>query len=170
MLYTSRFSNPELKSGEYTAVRISLGTPKWPLGYEVCGAINDLMPYGLFGKYSHEEFVVLYRQRLDKIGASRIQDQLMRFEKLGKPVVLLCYEDVRDPSQTCHRTTFAQWYEEQTGEIIHELPDPSTVKLKAPEKKPVKKEPEPKKEPVNKRMLQRLQDMEFEQLQLSMFT
>ena len=29
MIYTSRYSNPELKSGKYTTVRISLGTPKW---------------------------------------------------------------------------------------------------------------------------------------------
>ena len=33
MVYTSRYSNPELKTGKYTAVRISLGTPKWPIGY-----------------------------------------------------------------------------------------------------------------------------------------
>lgn len=131
MLYVSRFSNPTLKSGEYTAVRISLGFPKWSVGYEIAGAISDLMPYGMLGKYSHEEFVVKYRERLNRIGVDHIRKELSKFEGKGKPVVLLCYEDVRVDGQTCHRTTFAEWWREQTGETVKELFDPSTPKQKA---------------------------------------
>ena len=47
MVYTSRYSNPELKSGKYTTVRISLGTPKWPIGYNLDAEMKDLMPFGL---------------------------------------------------------------------------------------------------------------------------
>lgn len=130
MLYVSRFSNPELRSGKYTTVRISLGSPKWPLGYKVNGEINDLMPYGLLNIQDPALYEQKYRARLLNIGVDRIWMQLERFEKQGKPVVLLCYEDVRDPSQWCHRSIFAKWWCEQTGEIIEELTDPSQVRLK----------------------------------------
>ena len=53
----------------------------------------------------------------------------------GRDVVLLCYEDVRDPSQHCHRTSLAEWVMQQTGEIIEELHDPSPVKYKKQEGK-----------------------------------
>lgn len=132
MLYVSRFSNPELKSGKYTAVRISLGSPKWPLGYTVAGEVKDLMPFGLLNIQDQATYERKYRDRLSQIGVDRIWMQLERFERQGKPVVLLCYEDVRDPAQWCHRTIFAQWWLEQTGEIIEELVDPSQARLKNP--------------------------------------
>lgn len=65
----------------------------------------------------------------------------MRFEATaaaeGKELVFLCYEDVRIPEDWCHRTVFGQWYCEQTGEIIKELPDPNPPKVKKP---PVQKQ------------------------------
>lgn len=125
MLYVSRFSNPELKSGKYTPVRISLGAPKWPLGYTIAGEIKDLMPFGLLQINDRALYEKKYRERLDRIGVDRIQAALDSFG-VDKPVVLLCYEDVRDPSQWCHRTIFAQWWLENTGEIADELTDPST--------------------------------------------
>lgn len=130
MIYTSRFSNPELRSGKYTAVRISVGTPRWQLGYPVSGSIGELMPKGIFGKYETKAaFEVEYRKRLNCIGVAYIRQLLSAFERLGKDVVLLCYEDVRKgESDWCHRTIFADWWKEQTGETIPELPDPSPVK------------------------------------------
>ena len=99
MIFTSRYSNPELRSGKYTAVRISLGTPKWKLGYNLDAEMPDLMP---------------------------ILSQLQRFESLGKDVVLLCYEDIRKgPDDWCHRRTFADWWQQRTGEVIPELYDPT---------------------------------------------
>lgn len=173
MLYVSRFSNPELRSGKYTAVRISIGAPKWPLGYEVAGEIKDLMPWGLLNKFSHEEFVPRYRARLDSIGVDRIWDSIKRFEAMGKPVVLLCYEDVRVPGQTCHRTTFAEWWLEQTGEIIEELPDPSTPKTaKKPEESKPALQPSRSLAQMNsamKRAEERIREREAENMQISMF-
>lgn len=126
MLYVSRFSNPELKSGKYTAVRISLGSPKWPLGYTVAGELKDLMPFGLLGKYdSYEDFERAYFQRLNQIGVDRILYQLNRFTFAGRNTVLLCFEDIRCEGEWCHRTAFAKWWLMQTGEIVDELPDPS---------------------------------------------
>lgn len=130
MIYTSRYSDPELKSGKYTAVRISVGSPRWQLGYSISGAISELMPKGIFGKYETKAaFEVEYRKRLSCIGVAYIRQLLTAFERLGKDVVLLCYEDVRKgESDWCHRTIFADWWKEQTGETIPELPDPSPVK------------------------------------------
>lgn len=130
MIYTSRFSNPELKTGKYTAVRISVGSPRWKVGYEVSGAINELMPKGVYGKYEvKEEYEAAYRKRLDCFGVEHIKKLLAEYEALGKDVVLLCYEDIRKgESDWCHRTMFASWWMENTGEVIPELVDPSPVK------------------------------------------
>ena len=96
MIYTSRYSNPELKSGKYTTVRISLGTPKWNIGFHLDAEMPDLMPFGLLGKFDTESaFRPAYFKRLDQIGTQRIFKQLQRLEDKGKDVVLLCYEDIR---------------------------------------------------------------------------
>ena len=130
MIYTSRFSNPELKTGKYTAVRISVGNPRWKVGYNITGAISELMPKGIFRKYETKAaFEVEYRKRLECIGAEYIRKLLSGYEMLGKDVVLLCYEDVRKgESDWCHRTVFADWWKEKTGEVIPELFDPTPVK------------------------------------------
>ena len=126
MVYTSRYSNPELKTGKYTAVRISLGTPKWPIGYNLDAEMPDLMPFGLLNKFEqYEDFERAYFARLDQKGVQRILSQLQRFERLGKDVVLLCYEDIRKPDDWCHRRTFADWWLKNTGEALPELFDPT---------------------------------------------
>lgn len=168
MLYVSRFSNPELRTGKYIAVRISLGAPKWPLGYEIAGEINDLMPFGLLQINDKALYERKYRERLDRIGIDRIQKQIDAFG-FEKPVVLLCYEDVRDPSQWCHRTMFAQWLLEQTGEIADELPDPSTPKLKnQPAKSSSTRTLDQMAKAMN-RTEERIKEREAENAQLSMF-
>ena len=66
---------------------------------------------------------------MECIGADYIRKLLAGYELLGRDVVLLCYEDVRKgESDWCHRTIFADWWQEKTGEVIPELPDPSPVK------------------------------------------
>ena len=135
MIYTSRFSNPELRSGNYTAVRISLGSPRWNVGYSIDGAIDELMPRGLFGKYDDDKsaFEKEYRKILDRYGVSLISQKLKGFEKFGKDVVLLCYEDVRKgENDWCHRTMFAKWWNDRTGEVIKELKDPTIPKVDKP--------------------------------------
>jgi len=114
-IYTSRYSNPELRKGIYTAVRISLGTPKWSIGYPLTGELKDLMPFGLLNKYElYEDFKREYFMRLDRIGVSRIRSQLQQ------------YEDIRKgPENWCHRTAFAEWWLLKTGEAIKELYDPT---------------------------------------------
>lgn len=80
MIFTSRYSNPELRSGKYTAVRISLGTPKWNLGYHLDAEMPDLMPFGLLHKFDlYKDFERAYFARLDQKGVQRILSQLQRF-------------------------------------------------------------------------------------------
>lgn len=153
MIYTSRFSNPELKSGNYTAVRISLGSPRWSVGYTIDGVINELMPRGLFGKYDNDKltFEKEYRKILDRYGVGLISQKLKEYEKLGKDVVLLCYEDVRKgENDWCHRTMFAKWWNERTGEVIQELKDPTIPKIDKPKQEKViafkKEEPQEQEE------------------------
>lgn len=132
MIYTSRFYNPELKTGKYTVVRISLGAPRWNLGYNINGAINDLMPKGLLGKYDNDKhgFESEYRKILERAGVDKISNLLNEYIQLGNDVVLLCYEDVRKgENDWCHRIMFAKWWNEKTGNIIEELFDPTVPKI-----------------------------------------
>lgn len=133
-IYVSRYSNPELRKGTYTAVRISIGSPKWDVGYRISGEMKDLMPFGLLNKYDdYEPFKREYFQRLDRAGVSRIRAGLEAFKRQGQDVVLLCYEDIRKgPENWCHRTAFAEWWKLRTGEEIPELPDPTQGASKAP--------------------------------------
>ena len=170
MMYVSRYSNPELKSGDYVTVGISLGRPKWPLGYTVNGEIDDLKPWGLLRIEDKAEYERRYRAQLDRKGVDRIIRSLDQFGH-DKPVVLLCYEDVRDPSQWCHRTMFAQWWLEQTGEIVEELPDPSTPKLKTPQQseKPIGTRSLSSMTQAMKKAEERIRERQAARAQISMF-
>jgi len=127
-IYTSRFQNPQLKSGAYTAVQISLGRPKFFLGYEIDGVLSEVMPRGLLGRYDYDPvgFKREYFKLLERNGLQRIQSALRRFEAMGKDVVLLCFEDVRKgDNDWCHRVMLAEWLHQKTGLKISELPDPT---------------------------------------------
>jgi hypothetical protein len=143
-IYTSRFSNKELRSGNYIPLSITVGQPRFPLGYTVAGQIRELAPYELFKRgYGKEEYTERYFAKMDKVGVAALRRIFAKYEALypGKPIVLLCYEDVRDETQFCHRSVFADWWKARTGEEVKELPDSS------PEKKPkAAKKQEPKKE------------------------
>lgn len=81
-----------------------------------------------------EDFKKAYYEKLEGIGTDRIISMVNKLDERarseGKEVVLLCFEDVRVESEWCHRTIFAQWWAEKVGEIIEELPDPTTPKGK----------------------------------------
>ena len=92
-----------------------------------------------------ESFKPAYYGKLEGIGTERIISMVKRLEQKaqseGKDLVLLCYEDVRLPEDWCHRTVFAEWWAENTGEAIKELPDPTPPKekkKKADNKQPAK--------------------------------
>ena len=132
MIYTSRYSNRTLWSGQYYAVGISRGRPKFRLGYRLERQCYDLAPpRDAWGK-STEEFRRIYLRGLDAMGADRIRDLLADLERRAgkRDLVLLCFEDVRDPEQHCHRRYLAEWLSEHLGMSVPELPDPGPVKAK----------------------------------------
>lgn len=142
MIYTSRYSNPELKTGKYTVVGITRGAPKFPLQYRLDGNIMDIAPPGyLFNEYDRARFTPAYFRHMDKTGVNQIAQILRGYEAMGKPVVLCCYEDVRKPNEWCHRLVFAEWWMSRTGEVIEELPDPSPNKW-LPKAEPVESRPQ----------------------------
>ncbi len=135
-IYTSRYSNPELKSGKYTVVGITRGLPKFPLGYELAGNISEFGPPGwLFNENDREIFTPKYFDYMDRLGIARVRQLLSYYKPLGKDIVLCCYEDVRKPNEWCHRLVFAEWFKSKTGYKIEELADTSGCRPKKKEPK-----------------------------------
>lgn len=137
-IWTSRYSNRELYGNDkkYFCVGISLGAPKFRLEYKLETQCYALAPKGYMMHMGYAEFKDAYIRKLEGIGAEKILDMIAWFDETarrqGKELVLLCFEDIRNPEDWCHRTIFAQWYMEQTGEIIQELQDPNPPKSKRP--------------------------------------
>lgn len=147
-IYTSRFSNPELQTGDYTVVGIVRGMPRFKLKYQLAGNIIQIAPPRyLFNEYDRIKFTEKYFMYMDGQGIAKIQSFLDTYLIRGRDVVLCCYEDVRIPDEWCHRLVFAEWYEKETGTRIEELINPSEVKypkgkklIEVSEKKPVQPE------------------------------
>jgi len=87
------------------------------------------MPFGLLNQFKdYERFQQAYFQRLDQIGVKTILEELESLFVYERDVVLLCFEDIRQPEKWCHRTAFAEWMKLHTGIVLPELYDPSTPK------------------------------------------
>lgn len=134
-IWTSRYSNKELPNGNYYPVGISIGHPRFRLGYELREQCFSLAPKGYMLNMDIENFKEAYYGKLEGIGTEQIISMVNKLDERarseGKELVLLCFEDVRVEGQWCHRTIFAQWWAEKVGEIIEELPDPTPPKGKA---------------------------------------
>lgn len=147
MIYVSRFSNPELKTGKYTVVAISKGIPKWELGYQLAGQIRELAPSGyLMHEQNREKFASGYIFQLDKLGEIGVQMLINKFKPNERDVVLCCFEDIRNPERFCHRTNLARWLQKRAGVEVQELYDPTANKWEkkaTPKKEVAGKQPEP---------------------------
>lgn len=144
-IWTSRYSNKELSNGNYYLVGISIGKPRFQLGYELSEQCYSLAPKGCMLNMDIERFKQAYYEKLESIGIKKIVNMVTRLDERakseGKELVLLCFEDVRVEGDWCHRTIFAEWWAENAGEVIEELPDPTPPKgkAKADNKKTAKK-------------------------------
>lgn len=128
-IFTSRFTNPELQTGKYTAVGIVRGLPRFKLKYKLAGNVIQIAPPRyLFNENRRIIFTEKYFIYMDKQGIGAIQNLLDYYLCQEKDVVLCCYEDVRIPDEWCHRLVFAEWYEKETGIRIKELQDFSDIK------------------------------------------
>jgi hypothetical protein len=128
-IWTSRFQNKALAARpELVKVGITVGQPRWPLGYEY-ERLPLLAPYGLLHEADRERFTRAYCTRLDAAGVAAVLAALQAIsdEHDGRDLVLLCYEDLAkvypDGSlEWCHRVVFSEWWRARTGEVILELP------------------------------------------------
>lgn len=139
MIYTSRYSNPLLKTGNYTVVGVTRGAPKFALKYDLAGNILDIAPPGyLFNEYNRERFTPRYFRHMDEVGVAKVRKELSKYTAKGRDVVLCCFEDVRNPDDWCHRLVFAEWWKARTGEDIKELEDTSPNKWEKKAAKPAR--------------------------------
>jgi hypothetical protein len=120
-----------LATSRYHATDLVLASGLLPLGitvgsarglqYELAGNVGMLAPYGL-RELDGDAFELAYQERLDYFGARAIGDVLASFVAAYQApgVVLLCFENVL-AGQACHRRTFAEWWEDKTGQPVPEL-------------------------------------------------
>ncbi len=119
-LYTSRWQNRALETAPVVAVGISRGAPRFRVGYRY-RRLMELAPDGwMLSIESDERFEKVYRAKLNNLGVEKIGALLTKIsdEEDGKALALLCYE--ADPAR-CHRSAFAAWWTEQTGQEVPEL-------------------------------------------------
>lgn len=147
-IWISRYSNKELQKDGYYPVGISIGKPRFRLGYELRDQCYSLAPKSYMLNMDIERFKQAYYEKLKGIGTEKIINIVTKLDERarneGKELVLLCFEDVRVEGDWCHRTIFAEWWAENVGKVIEELPDPTPPKVKGKSKDDSKK---PAKEP-----------------------
>src|SRR5215218_3047319 len=114
-LFTSRWTSPLLHDLGAACVGISRGVPRWPLPYRY-KLLRLLAPSReTFELRDLQEFEQAYLAALEEIGVKKISD-----EHGGRPLALLCYENIL-AGETCHRRMFADWWKQQTTQEVPEL-------------------------------------------------
>lgn len=105
-------------------VRTSVGFPRWHLPYSLEFNMAAAAPAGALRKIGDRDvFVPAYRARLDGTGAEKFLEDFRALSEAndGKTIVLLCFENPLNSSTWCHRTIFAEWFEEKTGIAVPEF-------------------------------------------------
>lgn len=120
-LATCRYADFDDRCG--VPVRISVGAPRFPLGYRLEEHIPELCPAWSWLKLKPDDYDRRFFGKLEKVGVERLRGIFtsMSERHMGRRLVLLCYEEVLGKGQTCHRRGFAEWWYEQTGEEIREI-------------------------------------------------
>jgi len=134
-VWTSRYGNPKIAGAGFVPVGITRGAPRFALGYELRANLYDFAPtYAMMkmadGEHGRAAFTQAMRERLDALGPLRAREQLEAMQDGEAGIVLLCYEDLTQPGQWCHRQIVAAWLDEQLGLTVQELEDPGQVKKK----------------------------------------
>lgn len=119
-LYTSYWRSPLLAEVEAEKVSISRGDAKFGLGFRYRKLWLLCPGKATFSLADAADFERAYLAGFEEAGVDRI-DGLLRglsVDAGGKPLILLCYE--RSP-QECHRSMFARFWQEKTGQEVAEL-------------------------------------------------
>lgn len=128
-VWVSRYSNKELNDEKYKKIGISLGKPRFKIGYKLEGQLYSLAPGRDYFRAPEDVFIERYREGLDKLGIEKVMSILEQVAEENRDLVLLCFEDV--DKDMCHRTLLADWIGEQMGVKPLELQDPSKMKKSA---------------------------------------
>jgi hypothetical protein len=113
--YRQTFDDP--KDMGFMPVRASVGLPRFWTAARAFPVAKLLTPYGL-RKLTGDEFRNAYIARLEKAGVDAIRAELADIaDAYGKSICLLCFE--ADPA-ACHRSTFAAFWRERTGDQVSE--------------------------------------------------
>ncbi|MFC9222180.1 DUF488 family protein [Streptomyces hygroscopicus] len=120
-LFTNRYQAYQPPQG--VPVRITLGAPRFRLAYQLRHVVRELAPRKEYFSKPLPEFTSAYRADLDRLGATWIAARLQEIAETEKKhrLVLLCFEDLTDPAQWCHRRIFAKWWKDVTGDEVREL-------------------------------------------------
>lgn len=125
-VWVSRYANKELNEEKYKKIGISLGRPRFKIGYKLEGQLYSLAPGRDYFRASEDVFTEKYRAGLDSLGIEKVMSILEQVAEEDRDLVLLCFEDV--DKDMCHRTLLADWIGEQKGVKPLELQDPSKMK------------------------------------------
>lgn len=122
-LATSRYQSADLiLDSRLAPVRITLGHPRFRLGYELAGNCRLLAPTREIFGLEQEGFTRRYLKLLERRGVDQIRVALDEIagSTPAPGLVLLCFENVL-AGEFCHRRLFADWWVRNTGEPVPEL-------------------------------------------------
>jgi hypothetical protein len=125
-IYTARYSNRTIAASGLTAIRITLGAPRFRLPYSIAETDKRFAPSReIFQTHDRGVFEVGMRDKLDRELGDRAVDVLRAYDQAhgSNGLVLLCFEDVRKPGAWCHRQIVAAWIEERFEIVVPELPE-----------------------------------------------
>lgn len=128
-IYTCSFSEYERQQApDRLPVRTTVGAPtrRPPTYYDEMASLREVTPLRRFlqpvtlpyGEYERE-----YHNMLAAYGPDVISQRIAKLcENSGrKHVVLLCFDNLAKPGNWCHRSMFADWWLQITGEEVIEL-------------------------------------------------
>jgi hypothetical protein len=115
----------EFTPGMGAPIRTTAGAPRFALGYQLAGHARLITPTRqlLAQNLPRDAYEFQYRRLLNGQGIDRIYAELSGLAaRIGADrLVLLCFDRLNKPENWCHRTMFAAWYLENTGEEVTEL-------------------------------------------------
>lgn len=121
-IFTCDFSHFKPEMG--VPIRISNGFPRYNLSYDLPWKAPLLYPNWSLVKAGlpHDDFTRIYGEGLDAVGVDAIAEELNAIlAKAGDDrAVVMCFENLAK-GKTCHRRSFAKWWEAQTGDPVREL-------------------------------------------------
>jgi hypothetical protein len=103
-------------------VRITLGAPRFALGYAIVGELVELAPSPRIFRLEWERFAPAYLRQLDQVDWPAVDEQLHAIAAAADTngCAWLCFENVLR-GEHCHRRLAADHWLERTGQDVPEI-------------------------------------------------